>query len=353
VATYRLAADQYRAGNTPEAIEILDRVDRDQLKTVLAWLKLMRTIPPSEIPARTRAWPFTQFNWQAFLWDRGVLDAAGMLHIDAAMAAYLTKRDADFAFHTDLAAQLFAIADEPRAGTDEPIGTAGRRSALAIGAKLLGESALGLGERYLATAIRKFPDDVPLLLTFATLLETKVNELVQPVSLFDSPQLFGSARALREAKLKDAASAFERVLAVDSSSVEARIRLAHVRTLEHADAGATLLLNQALAARPPTAWVYLARLMLGGIQQRSGHLESAIQLDRAALAVQPEGQSAYIALSHAMYASGDPESAGRVLDRLFALRLTPISSDPWWDYPFGDWRAADPMLQALRDEARR
>ena len=346
LATYRLAADQYRAGDIDKAAATLQRVDGEQLKIVVDWLKFMRGVPASSQRLTTPP-------QSLFVWERRTLLSAGMLHVDLAIAAYLTQRHTDFFFQTDLAAQLFAIADQPRAGTAEPAGTAARRSAVAIGTKLLGDGALGLAEPYLSGAIQRFPDEPPLLLAFATLLETKTSQLVQLVFVFDDPMVFGRARTSRDARLKDAEKAFERVLAVDPACVEARVRLAHVHVLQHDDARAASLLTDALAAHPPPEWTYLAHLMLGGTRERSGQFAAAMQMYADAVTIRPQGQSAYIALSHAMYASGDPASAAAALDRLFALHLTPISQDPWWGYPFGDWTVADPMLRALRDEARR
>ena len=71
-----------------------------------------------------------------------------------------------------------------------------------------------------------------------------------------------------------------------------RARPRDARLVEHDDTHAMLLLNQALAAQPEAAWVYLARLILGGIQERAGRAESAMQLYRAALAVKPETKPA-------------------------------------------------------------
>jgi Tfp pilus assembly protein PilF len=157
---------------------------------------------------------------------------------------------------------------------------------------------------------------------------------------------------LRDERLNEAAQLFERALAADPALVEVRVRLAHVRTLQHDDATAILLLNQALASQPPPPWVYLARLMLGGIQERAGHSETAGQLYLSAIAIQPEGQSAFIALSQVLHGAGDRRGAADVLTRLFARRLTTSADDPWWDYPFGRWRDAEPMLAGLRAEAR-
>jgi hypothetical protein len=59
-----------------------------------------------------------------------------------------------------------------------------------------------------------------------------------------------------------------------------------------------------------------------------------------------------MAIGHAAYAAGDREGAAAVLQRFFARPKTP-REDPWWDYPFGNWRDADPALNALRAEARK
>ena len=343
VTAYRAAAEEYRAGRVDTAAQALGRLDRSEIRTVVGVLMTLR-IGPAET---------ADLMLVPFLWDRPLLLAAGMLHVDVAIADHKQRRYDDFRFHTGVAETVFEAADLPRAGTGETAGNAARRSTLAIALMLLGDAATYLGEEYLKRATARFPDDVRILVTYGTLNETEAAHQMSPAPRFDDTGELSRVRAARDEKLHDAASLFERALAIDPALVEARVRLAHVRTLEHDDPRAMLLLNQALAGQPEAAWVYLARLILGGIQERAGHAESAMQLYRAALAVKPEGQSAYIALSQAMHRGGDGRAAADVLALLFRRRLTPTSDDPWWDYPFGKWRDAEPMLEGLRVEARR
>jgi tetratricopeptide (TPR) repeat protein len=343
VTAYRAAAEEYRAGRVDTAAQALARLDRSDLRTMIAVLMTAREVAAQAADPSMLA-PFT--------WDRPLLLAAGMLHVDVAIADYKQRRYDDFRYHTAVAATAFEAADLPRPGTDETAGNATRRSTLAIALMLLGDADAYLGEEYLKRAVVRFPDDVRIILTYGTLKETEATTRMSPAPRFDDASILSSARAVRDESLHDAAILFERALAIDPALVEARVRLAHARTLEHDDARAMLLLNQALAAQPEAAWVYLARLILGGIQERAGRPESAMQFYRAALAVKPEGQSAYIALSQAMHRRGDGRAAADVLVLLFNRHLTPTSDDPWWDYPFGKWRDAEPMLEGLRREAR-
>src|SRR5207247_10699419 len=106
------------------------------------------------------------------------------------------------------------------------------------------------------------------------------------------------------------------------------------------------------AELPPLARVHVSRVLIGVVRERGGCFDSAVTLSGAAIGVQPDGQSAYIAMSQAMHREGDGRAAARVLARLFERRLTPSSNDPWWDYPFGNWRNAKSMLDLLRTETR-
>ena len=347
---YRAAAEAYRAGRVDTAAQALARLNRSDLRTVIAVLKALREDPAQAADPSNDSKPKPMLA--PLLWDRPLLLAAGMLHVDVAIAEYKQRRYDDFRYHTGVAEMVLEAADLPRAGTEEAAGNAARRSTVAIALVLLGNAAATLGEEYLKNAVARFPDDVRIVLTYGTLKETDATEQMESPPRFDDASLFSRARATRDERLQGAATLFERALAIDPLQVEARVRLAHVRTLEHDDARAMLLLNQALAAQPEAAWVYLARLMLGGIQERAGRAESAMQLYRAALAVKPQGQSAYIALSQAMHRGGDGRAAADVLVLLFRRHLTPTSDDPWWDYPYGKWRDAEPMLEGLRLEAR-
>ena len=335
VTAYRAAAEEYRADHVDTAAQTLAHLDPSELRRVLAGLKTMRN--GAFVP---------------FVWDRPLLLAAGMLHVDVAIAEHKQGRHDQFRLHTDFAAAAFEAADLPRAGTDETAGTAARRSSLAIARMLLGNGSTALGRQYIEAAMIRFPGDPQFLATAGTLNESDATQRMLPELPFNDTAVLEQVRSFRDQRLNEAAQLFERALAADPALVEGRIRLAHVRTLQHDDPAALLLLNQALAAQPPPPWIYLARLMLGGVQERAGQVETARQLYLAAIAIQPEGQSAFIALGQALHAAGDRRGAADVLARLFARRLTPSADDPWWDYPFGRWRDAEPMLAGLRAEAR-
>jgi tetratricopeptide (TPR) repeat protein len=152
--------------------------------------------------------------------------------------------------------------------------------------------------------------------------------------------------------LREAGALFGRAVALAPALVEARVRLARVKTLQHDDDRAAALLDQVLAAQPAPRWRYMALLLLGGIRERAGRPDEAIRLYGEAIDARPDGQSAYLAMSHAMYAAGDRQTASKTLDRMFARALTPSADEPWWDYLF-DWVDAQRFFQDLREEAQR
>jgi tetratricopeptide (TPR) repeat protein len=332
---YRAAIDDYRAKRTDAAIVALNSLDHEELTLIVRWLEAVHL-------AQSR--PSRQTD-TLFAWDRQALLAAGMLHVDTAL-----QHADDFTFHALLAADLLSLAEAPTF-SNAP-GSAERRSVLAIGLLLIsGRSPQSYP--YLVEAVRRFPDDAPLLTALGMLNETQgAATLVQPTASL-SLNTIARARGRRNDYLHDAAGLFERALALNPALVEARVRLARVKTLQRDDNAAVPLLQQALSAQPTPQWRYLALLLLGGIRERAGHADEAIRLYEQAIDTWPDGQSAYFAMSHASYIAGDRESAGRTLDRLFARARTPSTGEPWVDYQIGDWIEAQQLLQALRTEAQR
>ena len=79
--------------------------------------------------------------------------------------------------------------------------------------------------------------------------------------------------------------------------------------------------------------LYLANLFIGREQKRSGALDAALASYRAALEVDPRGQAAYIATSHALRMSGRSTAAADVLERGLATRRLELTRDSWWRYP--------------------
>jgi tetratricopeptide (TPR) repeat protein len=331
---YRAAVDDYRAKRTEAAIAALKALDHERLTIIL---HLIEASHPAEAQAPRK-------NDVLFAWDRQTLLAAGMLHVDTALAD-----EAQLFFHTGVGMALLRLADAQGSASRDR--SAERRTTRAL-ARLLAYEASDKAFSFTSDAVHRFPDDAPLLTTLGMLNESSAERLRQPTSWIN-PATFERARASRNWHLRDARALFERALAADAGSVEARVRLARVHTLEHDDKRAEVLLDPVLAAQPPAEWRYVALLILGNIRERASHHDEAVHLYEEAIAAQPDGQSAYLALSHVAYAAGDREGASKALDRMFARTLTATSAEPWWDYQFGAGASAKELLDALREQATR
>jgi hypothetical protein len=171
---YRAAVDQYRAGRDAAASDAIARLDRRELRTVAAVLLAAWETPANAAAPREPAAADPIIKFLPFRWDTEILRAAGMLHVDMALAASGASRVDDFEFHTAIAFVIFAAADQPPPGTDTT-GSTARRVALALGLTLLGPGGdrnIGLARQYLANAIKRFPDDVPLQLAYGTVIES-------------------------------------------------------------------------------------------------------------------------------------------------------------------------------------
>jgi tetratricopeptide (TPR) repeat protein len=350
---YRAAVAQYKAGQDADAASAIARLDRAELRTVVAVLLKNREMPANVADPSARA----RDPVGPFVWDSSTLYAAGTLHVDLARAARQQSRLDDYRFHIDLAHIVFVAAEHPQPG--EPAGVAAHRSALAVALILLLDRNLALAHQYLANATKQWPDDAELLLTLGTVIETEAtspypvrraatsNWMRQPRGGAIVLGPLDRERSARVALRRDAARAFERVLAIDDR-VEARIRLAHIHVLQKEDESAAALLEQSLAASPSREWEYVARMMLGDVRERAGQLPAATRLYERALTLCPEGQSAYLALSGVMFAAGDREAAEQVLERLFDRHLTVHADDPWWDYTLGSRPSEDALFAKLR-----
>jgi hypothetical protein len=129
-------------------------------------------------------------------------------------------------------------------------------------------------------------------------------------------------------------------------SLEARLRLGWVNSLNNSSASAREQLGRvnAGAARPELR--YLAHLFLGAVEEGEGHLDDAARQYGAALEI-CACESAFIALIRIETARNHDERARR-LAATFAGR--PAMPDPWTDYQAG--LTGGELLEWLRREAR-
>ena len=200
------------------------------------------------------------------------------------------------------------------------------------------EEAFPRAARFLRNAVRLFPTDPEVLLAAGSILEWS-----------------GSLRAGDPDHLKEAEELYSR--ARRAAPADPEILLHHGWVLEKLkredEAAAPLVRVLELPAREDI--VYRSRMALGGMAERDGRLAEAIGHYEAATTVIPSWQIAYIALGHALHASGSHDRAREVLDRALAMSMK--SADKtlggWWSYELGIALRFESILERLRAEVVR
>lgn len=161
--------------------------------------------------------------------------------------------------------------------------------------------------------------------------------------------------AERPNKLKDEAEAerlFRRVIALDASIVEARVRLGRLLDSRGRHADALGELTAALARPSDSVTAFYAHLFASRAARALGQGEVASAHVRDALALFPDAQSALLAQSHLALARGD--AGGALLPMRHLAALDPDTrTDPWWQYPMGAGRNADALLAEMWAAVRR
>jgi Tfp pilus assembly protein PilF len=281
-------------------------------------------------------------------WQPRFLRGAAMLHTDIALAAFRARDGAQFEFHAGIADGWLALADDRKSAA----GSLRSRWNVAIARLLLANGETGLAERYLERINERIPNDPSILLVLGTVKEAQATR--QPVEWSNGKAGDATlAMSARDAALNEAVTLLERAAAADASLVEARLRLARLHILKKDDVRAEPLLSAILGAQPAAPVKYLASLMLGGVRERQKQFDPAARLYVDAVLAVPDGQSAYLALAHIMYAANHRDDAAGVLDNLFARRATQLTADPWWMYPLGLDASLEARFGAIRDEIRK
>jgi len=200
------------------------------------------------------------------------------------------------------------------------------------------EEAFPRAARFLRNAVRLYPNDPEMLLAAGSLLEWS-----------------GSLRSGDPDHLKEAEELYARARRIAPSDPD--ILLHHGWVLQRLgraeEASAPLL--QVLELRAREDVVYRSRMALAGMAERDGRLTEAIGHYEAATEVIPSWQVAYLALGHALHASGSHDRAREVLDRALAIPMK--SADEtlggWWSYELGIALRFESVLERLRAEVMR
>jgi hypothetical protein len=328
-------ARAYVTGDPAKAIKELSAWTRDRIGKVQS----IQYQPEGTLPAGIKS------NAE---WQPRFLRGAAMLHTDIALNAFRARDLQQFEFHSAIADGWLALADDRKSSP----GSLRSRWNVAITRLLLASGETGLAERYLDRINERIPNDPAILLVYGTVKETQAGRMRAQWSSgrTDDPATLKTAR---DAALTAAAALLQRAATADATLVEARLRLARIHTLKNEDARAEPLLTAILAGQPTAPVKYLASLMLGGIRERQKQFDPAARLYVDAVLAVPDGQSAFLALAHIMYAASHRDDTAAVLDKLFARRLTSITADPWWLYPLGLDVALEARFGAIRDEVRK
>jgi tetratricopeptide (TPR) repeat protein len=161
----------------------------------------------------------------------------------------------------------------------------------------------------------------------------------------------GEWRPLPAGSLLDAEAAFRRALAADPSLYEARLRRARVRLLRGQAKEALQDLQRVAREDGSLRRRYLAHLFEARAHEKRGDAESAAGAYRAAVAVEPEGQSAWIGLGRGLDLLGRREEAEQAFATAMGLRRE--RGDPWWSYPRGDLGRLEALLAELQRDLPR
>ncbi len=289
--------------------------------------------------------------------DPALAFAAALLHVHRALlgsANTLEYRRQHLAAATRL---LLAAADAPVSA-----GSAGlaRRMFLLVGLALEETLDVGAAHEVARAGLERFEDDAELLTVLGMTLEVgpSMRDYDLPSDArrrsFEARPGFsvegggsrGEWRPFPASSLGDAEAAFRRALAADPGLSEARLRLGRVRLLRGQAREAVVELQQVAREDGSLRRRYLARLFEARAHEKRGDAEAAVRAYRAAVTIEPEGQSAWIGLGRALDLLGRGEEAQDAF--VAALGIQRKRGDPWWSYARGDLERLESLVAELQ-----
>jgi tetratricopeptide (TPR) repeat protein len=196
-------------------------------------------------------------------------------------------------------------------------------------------------------ARRSFPHNHALTVALGSVYEMTGSRFGIAMSSGADPPW--SVRLLDETvMLIKARQLFEEVHSVDPTNAEASLRLGRVLYLQKQGRRAATIL-QALRASSSDPFVsYMSALFLGRISEDDREYVRAASFYREATELFPASQAAFIGLSHALHAAGDPSAATRGVEEMIASKPKKTNADdPWWQYPFGQARHFAALMDQL------
>ena len=212
-------------------------------------------------------------------------------------------------------------------------------------------------QRWAREGLKLFPRDAELLLAAGSALEESATVWTCGSTVENPampPRFREATRAAaleRVARYRQARSLFQDAIASDDGLTLARVRLGRVLWRLGEREAAQAALERAIEASPDPQLLCLAHLFLGRVHEDAGRLEQAVEHYRFSLALEPSGQAAAVALSHALRRAGEMEEARAVLRRALAHAGRRAGRDAYRDYLVGDAIHFREQLAALRQES--
>ena len=325
---YRAVVETYRAGDADGAVSGLFALDQKAVESMLL----------QHVKLAERG-----FNLDPSI-DRTFLRAAALLHTDAALRCWDERRQMDCAAGLEVARLLVDFSERDA----QRVGSFARRWYVASAVIATGYFDPRDALEYFKRAVKKFPDDVQLLTATGWYSEW----------LADQPAVVGSIlshqRSRRQRHQREAVQFLTAALRVDPQAQEASLRLARLEASVGEVAKARDRLTALLADGDLNPSIgYLARLILGDIQQDAGNAGEAERLYRDAITLDPIAQSARLALGRLLYAAGDATGAADVVEPFVTHRAPRERNDPWSDYRVAYPVVGRVLLEELRTEVRR
>ncbi len=291
--------------------------------------------------------------------DPALAFAAALLHAHCALLCSASDPTCSH-LHLAVAARLVpAAADAPGCPGCTDVAP---RMFLLVGLALQADLDVATAHQVVRAGLQRFKEDAELLTALGITLETgpgmrrydpppdtmrrSSGSVVQPGFSVEGGGSRGEWRPLPASSLGDAEAAFRRALAADPGLSEARLRLGRVRLLRGQAREAIVELQRVAREDGSLRRRYLARLFEARAHEKRGDVEGAARAYRAAVAVEPEGQSSWIGLGCAFDLLGRREEAEQAFAA--ALRLETDRGDPWWTYARGDLDRLETLLGELQ-----
>jgi tetratricopeptide (TPR) repeat protein len=231
-----------------------------------------------------------------------------------------------------------------------------RRWYVAMGLRSLGDLCLDEGRRWVGSGLKRFARDKELLFARGVLAEARatVARLRQLSLGGPTPRELEQMRQQQldgYAALTEASKSFEQALVADASYEEASLHLGRVRYRLGQTGPALQALGPIVAGSRDQERLYLAYLFVGRVHEAAGRTAEAERAYQNAAGVEPNGQAAAMALAHLRLMAGDTEATREILDRELVRTRPRSHEDPFWNYQFGIAVRAEPLFEALRNEA--